>query len=62
MVVFPLWARLDKPAKRIIVQARVGGRGPDIMHPGLCLLDADGNDSAQARAVLRDGAALDMSS
>ncbi len=62
IVVFPLWARRDKPAKRVIVQARVGGRGPDIMHPGLCLLDAHGNDTEQAHSVLREGAALDLSS
>lgn len=62
IVVFPLWARPDRPAKRVIVQARVGGRGPDVVHPGLCLLDVTGNDSEQARAVLRDGAALDLTS
>ncbi len=62
IVVFPLWARPGRPAKRTIVQARVGAKGPDVMHPGLCLLDADGNDSEPARKVLRDGAALDLSS
>jgi tRNA1(Val) A37 N6-methylase TrmN6 len=62
MVIFPLWARRDRPAKRVIVQARVGGLGPDILHPGLCLLDGNGEDSEQARAVLREGAALDLSS
>ena len=62
IVVFPLWARRDKPAKRVIVQARGGGRGPDIMHPGLCLLDAEGNDTEQAHGVLREGAALDLTS
>ncbi len=61
IVIFPLWARPGRPAKRIIVQARVGARGPDVMHPGLCLLGPDGNDSEAARLVLREGAALDLS-
>ncbi|MDA1099085.1 MAG: methyltransferase [Proteobacteria bacterium] len=62
IVVFPLWSRPDRPAKRVIVQARVQGKGPTILHPGLCLHHADGGDTAQAQAVLRQGAPLDLSS
>lgn len=62
IVVFPLWSRPDRPAKRVIVQARVQGKGPTILHPGLCLHDANGGDTEQARAVLRHGAALNLTS
>jgi tRNA1Val (adenine37-N6)-methyltransferase len=61
MVIFPLWARPDTPAKRVIVQARVQGKGPTILHPGLCLHQANGDDTEQAHAVLRQGAPLDLS-
>ncbi len=62
MVIFPLWAQPGTPAKRVIVQARVQGKGPTILHPGLCLHQADGSDTEQAHAVLRQGAPLDLSS
>jgi tRNA1(Val) A37 N6-methylase TrmN6 len=61
MVVFPLWPKPGRPAKRVIVQAKVGGNGPTVLHPGLCLHHEDGGDTDQARAVLRDGQALDLS-
>ncbi|MDP7547428.1 MAG: methyltransferase [Alphaproteobacteria bacterium] len=61
MVIFPLWAGPGRPAKRVIVQARVQGKGPTILHPGLCLHQANGDDTEGARAVLRQGAALDLS-
>lgn len=60
MVIYPLWARPDKPAKRVIVQGKVQGRGPTILHPGLCLLDDRGQDTEQAHDILRNGAALDL--
>ena len=60
IVVFPLWAASNTPAKRVIVQAKVQGRGPTVLHPGLCLLDGNGNDTEQAQAVLRNGAALNL--
>ncbi len=61
MVIFPLWARPGTPAKRVIVRARVQGKGPTILHPGLCLHRVNGDDTEQARAVLRRGAPLDLS-
>ena len=54
----PLWPRTGTPAKRILIQARKGGRGADKMLPGLILHEADGSATAAAHAVLRDGAAL----
>lgn len=54
----PLWPRAGAPAKRILIQARKGGRGADEILPGLVLHEVDGQSSAAARAVLRDGVAL----
>jgi tRNA1(Val) A37 N6-methylase TrmN6 len=64
--VLPLAARPGRGAKRVIVRARKGGRAPFrlaaplVLHAGPAHL-ADGDDySPQARAVLREAAALDF--
>jgi len=49
----PLWPRAGQPAKRVILQAIKGGRGPDRMLPGLVLHLADGGFTPEAEAVLR---------
>jgi len=54
----PLWPRLGMPAKRILIQGRRGGRGPDEVLPGLVLHEADGSYTQAAQAVLRDASAL----
>lgn len=54
----PLWPRAGVPAKRILIQGRRGGLGPDEVLPGLVLHEADGRYTAAAEAVLRDAAAL----
>jgi tRNA1Val (adenine37-N6)-methyltransferase len=66
-VVLPLAARAGRPAGRVILQARKGGRSPFRLLAPLVLHAgdrhrADGDDfTPEARAVLRDGAALDLS-
>lgn len=64
--VLPLAARPGRDAKRVIIRARKGARAPFrlaaplILHAGAAHL-ADGDDYAPpARAILRDGAALDF--
>jgi tRNA1(Val) A37 N6-methylase TrmN6 len=64
--VLPLAARPGRDAKRVIVRARKGGRAPFrlaaplVLHAGAAHL-ADGDDHApQARAILREAAALDF--
>ncbi|EEW24815.1 tRNA1(Val) (adenine(37)-N6)-methyltransferase [Rhodobacter ferrooxidans] len=64
VAVLPLAPREGRPALRVIVQARKGGRAafrllpPFIMHAGVAHdIDRDSH-SPQARAVLRDGADL----
>jgi tRNA1(Val) A37 N6-methylase TrmN6 len=61
IIVFPLWAGADKPAKRIIVRARKGIETPTRLTPGLVLHASDGRFTPAAEAVLRGGAALTLS-
>ncbi|GGH42944.1 methyltransferase [Frigidibacter albus] len=62
----PLVARIGRPAGRVIVQARKGGRGRFTLAPPLVLHDGaahDGdreNHSDMAAAILRKGAALEI--
>lgn len=56
--VLPLWPAAGKPAKRVLVTAQKGGRGPAALLPGLALHEADGRYTAAAQAILRDGAPI----
>lgn len=56
--VAPFWPRQGVPARRVLLQARRGGRGPARIGAGLVLHEADGRFSAAAEAVLRDAAPL----
>jgi len=53
----PLWPRAGVEAKRVLLAARAGGRGPARVLPGLVLHDGDG-PAPEAEAVLRHGSAL----
>jgi len=64
--VLPLAARAQRPAKRVLVHARKGARGPFrllaplVVHEGS---EHDGdreNFTKEARSILRDGASLDL--
>ncbi len=58
VVLFPLWPKPDMAAKRVLIAAQRGGKGPARLAAGLVLHEADGSYTAAAQAVLRDGAAL----
>jgi tRNA1(Val) A37 N6-methylase TrmN6 len=60
VVIFPLWPRLETPAKRVLVRAAQGGRAPLVLSPGLVLHGADGGFTPAAEAILRDAAALKL--
>jgi len=62
IVVFPLWPRAGKAAKRVLVSARKGSSAPLRMAPGLVLHDdgASGDFTAEAQAVLRGGQGLEL--
>ncbi len=53
----PLWPRVGSAAKRVILHARRGGRGPGRVLPGLVLHKGEGTSGA-AEAILRGGEGL----
>lgn len=55
----PLWPREGVAAKRVLIAARRGGKGPGRVLPGLVLHEGEGHGAA-AEAILRDGAALPL--
>jgi len=57
--VIPLWPKLSRDAKRVIVRGVKGRRTPLRMRAGLVLHDTRGGYTPEADAVLRDGACLD---
>jgi tRNA1(Val) A37 N6-methylase TrmN6 len=61
VVVYPLWPSVEAPvAKRVIVAARKGGRGPTRLAHGLVLHAPEGRFSDATEAVLRDAASLSL--
>jgi len=60
VTVLPVHPKLQAPAIRVLVRAVKGARWPLAMLPGLVLAAADGKPTAQAEAVLRDGAVLGL--
>jgi tRNA1(Val) A37 N6-methylase TrmN6 len=56
--VFPLFAKEEEPAPRIIVQAKKGSRAGLSLLQGLVLHHQDGRYTDEAEAVLRGGEAL----
>ncbi len=60
VTLLPLWPHAGSPAKRVLLLARKGGRGPAAVRPGLVLHEADGAWTPAAAAVLREAAALEM--
>lgn len=57
-VIFPLWPRAGQAAARVLVQARKQVAAPARLAAGLVLHEADGDFTAAADAVLRNGEAL----
>ena len=58
VVIFPLWSRTGLPAKRFLVRARKGIRGPATISPGLVLHGEDRAFTPDAENILKSGAAL----
>ncbi len=58
--ILPIYPKPDVPAIRVLARAAKDRSGPLSLLPGLVLAGADGKPSAQANAVLRDGAALSL--
>lgn len=58
VVVYPFWPKADRPAKRVIVQARKGVHTALTMKPGLVLHETDGQFTTAAQAILRHAGGL----
>jgi tRNA1(Val) A37 N6-methylase TrmN6 len=59
-VVFPLWPKRGRPAKRVLLRAVKGAKAPLRLAPGLVLHRDDGSYTAEAEAVLRGGQGLTL--
>nr|WP_090662467.1 methyltransferase domain-containing protein [Belnapia rosea] len=57
-LLLPFWPREGRPAKRMLLQARRGGRGPARISPGLVLHGPGEGFSPAAEGVLRGAAPL----
>jgi len=58
IAILPIHAKPGVPAIRVIARAVKDSGAPLSLLPGLIVADKDGKSTAQAEAVLRDGAAL----
>ena len=59
-VIFPLWPKSGREAKRVIVRARPGVKTPMRLSAGLVLHEEGGEYTADAQAILRGGGALTL--
>ena len=55
----PLWPKIGRPARLVLVRGQKLGRSPLRLLPGLVLHQADGRFSPEAEAILRGGASWD---
>ena len=60
LAIYPLFPKRGVPAARVIVQGRKNSRASTRLLPGLVLHDDGGTYTAEAEAILRDGAALPL--
>ncbi len=60
IVTYPLWPGVEKPAKRVIVQARKAVASPARLSSGMVLHKADGSYTKEAEGILREARALDI--
>lgn len=60
LVLYPLWPKQHKPAKRILVRARKDSRAKITLSPGLVLHESDGRFTAEAEAILREAKPIDL--
>ncbi len=56
--VYPLWPKQGAAAKRVLITARKGARGGNVLHPGIVLHEADGTFTPRVEAALRAGEPL----
>lgn len=61
ILLFPLWPKKNRPAKRILICGRKGIATPATVHPGLVLHEDDGRYTTEANDILRNGLGLEIS-
>lgn len=60
IAVLPVHPKPDAAAIRVLVNAVKGSKAPLVLLPGFTLAESDNKPSAQAEAILRHGAVLDL--
>jgi tRNA1(Val) A37 N6-methylase TrmN6 len=60
VVVFPLWPGQGRAASRILVRVRSQVSAPARLAPGLVLHEPDGQLTAEAEGILREGRELEL--
>ena len=60
VVICPLWSAEDREARRVIIQARKGGKGILTLKPGLRVHTSEGCFTPEAEMILRQSAAIDL--
>ena len=60
IVVYPLWPKAGREAKRVILRARPGVGTPMRLAAGMVMHEGDGEYTADALSVLHDGGALTL--
>lgn len=60
IVVFPLWPKLGKAARRVVVRCRRGIKTPTRLAAGLVLHNPDGSYTPEADEILRNGRELEI--
>ena len=62
LIAFPLWPAAGKEANRVLLRGIKGSRAPFKLANGFLLHDGPGGFTAEADAILRNGAALPLGS
>ncbi|CAI3924960.1 tRNA1(Val) A37 N6-methylase TrmN6 (TrmN6) [Commensalibacter communis] len=58
IVLFPLWPKLNRSSRIILLQGRMGSTGGSQISPGMILHNENGDFTTQANHILRDGQML----
>ncbi|MDI2090725.1 tRNA1(Val) (adenine(37)-N6)-methyltransferase [Commensalibacter oyaizuii] len=60
IILFPLWPKINRPPRIILLQGRMGSTGGGHISPGLILHNDSGDFTTEANHVLREGKALPL--
>jgi tRNA1Val (adenine37-N6)-methyltransferase len=60
VTIFPLWPKMGRPAKLVLLRGVKDARTPVQILPGLVLHQPDGSFAQDAQAILGDAAALKL--